>query len=165
VRIDVGLTTDLADAGRRAAELAATGVDGIFTFEGNHDVFLPLVPVTALDVDCYTNVAIAFPRSPMHLAQMGWDLQAAAGGRFALGLGTQIRAHVERRYSATWGRPVARMVELIETVREIWATWADGVPLAHRGEFYRVDLMTPIFVRRRWRARPRRSGWGPSAPA
>lgn len=137
---------DLRSAAARAGELAATGLDGLFTFEGNSDVFFPLVHATDLDVDLYTNVAIAFPRSPMHLAYQAFDLHRASGGRFALGLGTQIKPHIERRYSATWGKPVERMVELIECLRAIWANWIDGTPLDHNGEFYRVDLMTPIFV-------------------
>ena len=146
MEIDVGLTGDLTTAAARARDLADAGVDGLFTFEGNSDVFLPLVHATDLDVDLYTNVAIAFPRSPMHLAHTAWDLHRASGGRFALGLGTQIKPHIERRYSATWGRPVARMIELIEVLRKIWAAWHEGAPLDHRGEFYRVDLMTPMFV-------------------
>ncbi|NIR34969.1 MAG: TIGR03617 family F420-dependent LLM class oxidoreductase [Actinobacteria bacterium] len=148
MRIDVALTGDLSTAAARARELAAAGADGLFTFEANADVFFPLVHVATagLGVDLYTNVAIAFPRSPMHLAYQAWDLQRASGGRFALGLGTQIRTHIERRYSATWGRPVDRMVELIEVLRAIWANWSDGDHLDHRGEFYRVDLMTPVFV-------------------
>ncbi len=146
MKLDVGLTAPLGDARRRARELAATGVDGLFTFEGNSDVFLPLVHATDLDVDIHTNVAIAFPRSPMHLAYQAWDLQQASGGRFALGLGTQIKPHIERRFSSTWGRPVERMAELIEVIRRIWSNWADGTPLDHHGEFYRADLMTPLFV-------------------
>lgn len=146
MKIDAGLTGDLAHSAERAKALAATGLDGLFTFEGNSDVFFPLVHATGLDVDLYTNVAIAFPRSPMHLAYQAWDLHRASGGRFALGLGTQIKPHIERRYSATWGKPVARMVELIEVLRRIWANWSDGTPLDHHGEFYRVDLMTPMFV-------------------
>jgi len=145
-RVDVGLTGDLSNAARRARELAATGIDGLFTFEGNSDVFFPLVHATELGIDLYTNVAIAFPRSPMHLAYQAWDLQRASGGRFALGLGTQIKPHIERRYSATWGKPVERMVELIEVIRAIWANWTDGTRLDHHGEFYRADLMTPMFV-------------------
>ncbi len=144
--IDVSFTGDLSTAAARAADLAATGIDGLFTFEGNSDVFFPLIHATELDVDLYTNVAIAFPRSPMHLAYSAWDLQRASGGRFALGLGTQIKPHVERRFSSRWGRPVERMVELITVLRAIWANWSDNTPLAHRSEFYRVDLMTPIFV-------------------
>ena len=146
VKIDAGLMGDLSGAAERARALAATGLDGLFTFEGNSDVFFPLVHATDLDVDIYTNVAIAFPRSPMHLAYQAWDLHRASGGRFALGLGTQIKPHIERRYSATWGKPVARMVELIEVIHAIWDNWIDGVELAHRGEFYRADLMTPLFV-------------------
>ena len=146
MRIDAGLTGDLTTAAERARDLASTGLDGIFTFEGTSDVFFPLVHATELDIDLYTNVAVAFPRSPMHLAYQGWDLQRASGGRFALGLGTQIKPHIERRYSSTWGKPVTRMVELIECLRSIWANWAHGAPLDHHGEFYRVDLMTPIFV-------------------
>jgi len=146
MKLDVGLTGPLTDSRGRAGDLAATGIDGLFTFEGNSDVFFPLVHAAGHDVDIYTNVAIAFPRSPMHLAYQAWDLQAASGGRFALGLGTQIKPHIERRYSSTWGHPVERMVELIEVLREIWGNWVDGTPLDHRGEFYRVDLMTPLFV-------------------
>jgi probable F420-dependent oxidoreductase len=144
--VDVGITGDLSNAARRARDLAATGVQGLFTFEGNSDVFFPLAHATELDIDIYTNVAIAFPRSPMHLAYQAWDLHRASGGRFALGLGTQIKPHIERRYSATWGKPVERMVELIEVIRSIWMNWTDGTPLDHRGEFYRADLMTPMFV-------------------
>jgi len=146
MKLDVGLTASLAASQGRARELAATGIDGLFTFEGNSDVFLPLVHAAEFAVDIYTNVAIGFPRSPMHLAYLGWDLQRASGGRFALGLGTQIKPHIERRYSSVWGRPVERMVELVSVVREIWGNWVDGAPLDHRGEFYRADLMTPLFV-------------------
>ena len=144
--IDVSFTGDLSTAAARAADLVATGIDGMFTFEGNSDVFFPLIHATELDIDLYTNVAIAFPRSPMHLAYSAWDLQRASGGRFALGLGTQIKPHIERRFSSRWARPVERMVELITVLRAIWANWSDQTPLEHRGEFYRVDLMTPIFV-------------------
>ncbi len=146
MRLDVGLVGDLTNSRTRAEQLAAIGVDGLCTFEGNSDPFLPLVGAVDLDVDIYTNVAIALPRSPMHLANLGWDLQRASRGRFALGLGTQIRPHIERRFSATWDRPVARMTELIASVQAIWANWHTGERLAHRGEHYRVDLMTPIFV-------------------
>jgi len=146
MRIDVSLTGDLTTTAAAAAELADAGVDGIFTFEGNADIFLPLVHVAAQPVDCYTNVAIAFPRSPMHLAYQAFDLQRASGGRFALGLGTQIKPHIERRFSSTWDKPLSRMVELVEVIRAIWANWTDGTPLDHHGEFYRCDLMTPFFV-------------------
>ncbi|MFT5203036.1 MAG: putative F420-dependent oxidoreductase [Candidatus Aldehydirespiratoraceae bacterium] len=146
MKIDAGIMGDLANAAARAQQLADAGLDGLFTFEGNSDVFFPLVHATGLDVDIYTNVAIAFPRSPMHLAYQAWDLHRASGGRFSLGLGTQIKPHIERRYSSTWGKPVAQMVELIEVLHAIWDNWIDGVRLDHQGEFYRADLMTPLFV-------------------
>ncbi|MEZ5182126.1 MAG: TIGR03617 family F420-dependent LLM class oxidoreductase [Acidimicrobiales bacterium] len=129
----------------RAEALAATGIDGLFTFEGPHDPFLPLATAADLGVDLYTNVAIAFPRSPMHLAHLAWDLSAASGGRFALGLGTQVKAHIERRYGSTWSAPAARMGEWVAALRAISARWQDGAPLAFEGEHTRHTLMTPAF--------------------
>ncbi|MEZ5138061.1 MAG: TIGR03617 family F420-dependent LLM class oxidoreductase [Acidimicrobiales bacterium] len=129
----------------RAEALAATGIDGLFTFEGPHDPFLPLAMAADLGVDLYTNVAIAFPRSPMHLAHLAWDLSAASGGRFALGLGTQVKAHIERRYGSTWSAPAARMGEWVAALRAISARWQDGAPLAFEGEHTRHTLMTPAF--------------------
>lgn len=148
VKVDVGLGGDMMAAGTRSRELAAAGVDGLFTFEGNSDVFFPLAAAAVADgkTDLYTNVAIAFPRSPMHLAYQAWDLQRATGGRFALGLGTQVKAHIERRYSSRWDRPVGRLVDLIAATRAIWSNWAHGTPLEHHTDFHRVDLMVPTFV-------------------
>ena len=104
----------------RARELVAAGVDGLFTFEGPHDVFLPLVAAAAaVETDLMTNVAIALPRSPMHLAHAAYDLQLLSRGRFRLGLGSQIRPHIEHRYGATWDRPVARMREIVLAVKAI----------------------------------------------
>ena len=130
---------------RRADELAATGVDGLFTFEGPHDVFLPLALAGATGCDLYTNVAIAFPRSPMHLAHLAWDLAAQTDGRFALGLGTQIQAHIERRYGTEWSSPVARMDEWVGAIRAIGDRWQNGTPLAFTGTHTRHTLMTPAF--------------------
>lgn len=146
VKIDVSLGGDLGSAAARSRALAAAGLDGAFTFEGNSDVFFPLVAAAGCGLDLYTNVAIAFPRSPMHLAYQAWDIQRASGGRFALGLGTQVKAHIERRYSATWDRPVGRLVDLIKAMRAIWANWTDGTPLDHVTEFHHLDLMVPTFV-------------------
>lgn len=129
----------------RAEALAATGIDGLFTFEGPHDVFLPLAMSADLGVDLYTNVAIAFPRSPMHLAHLAWDLAIASGGRFALGLGTQVKAHVERRYGSTWSAPAKRMEEWVAAIRAIGARWQEGTPLEFEGEHTRHTLMTPAF--------------------
>lgn len=133
------------DVAARAEALAAAGVDGIFTFEGPHDVFLPLVLAAGTGCHLYTNVAIAFPRSPMHLAHTAWDLAELSGGRFSLGLGTQVRAHVERRYGSTWSSPVGRMREWVEAIRAIGRTWQHGEVLDHVGEHTRHTLMTPAF--------------------
>ena len=133
------------DVSSRAEALAAAGVDGIFTFEGPHDVFLPLILAANTGCHLYTNVAIAFPRSPMHLAHTAWDLADLSGGRFSLGLGTQIKAHVERRYGSTWSSPVGRMREWVEAIRAIGRTWQDGEPLDYVGEHTRHTLMTPAF--------------------
>lgn len=146
--MDAGLQgVDLANAGERAAQLEAIGFDGCFTFEGPTDPFFPLVAAGASSsLDLYTNVAIAFPRSPMHLAYAAIDLQRLSGGRFILGLGTQIKPHIERRFSAEWGSPVAHMRELMEAVNAIFDCWYDGTPLNYVGEYYSFTLMTPMFV-------------------
>ncbi|HEU5150456.1 MAG TPA: TIGR03617 family F420-dependent LLM class oxidoreductase [Iamia sp.] len=129
----------------RADALLRTGVDGLFTVEGPHDVFLPLVLASNRDLLLYTNVAIAFPRSPAHLAHVAWDLMALNDAGFALGLGTQVRAHIERRYGSTWSHPAARMEEWIGAIRAFWDSWDDGVPLAFEGRFTRHTLTTPAF--------------------
>ncbi|MGW0042101.1 TIGR03617 family F420-dependent LLM class oxidoreductase [Rhodococcus sp. NPDC003348] len=147
MKVEIQLDAAPADAARRAAELAATGVAGLFTFEGPHDVFFPLVAAApVVDVDLATNVAIALPRSPMHLAHAAWDLQSMSGGRFRLGLGSQIRPHIEKRYSAPWSRPAARMRETVLAVRAILDAWEGGSRLDFRGEFFTHTLMPPTFV-------------------
>lgn len=143
--IDVQLLTDLSATRRRAEQLAEVGVDGLFTFEGQHDVFFPLVLAADTGLDLMTNVAIAFPRSPMHLANSAYDLASMSGGRFRLGLGTQIRPHIERRYGAIWSRPVARMREIVQATRAILRHWQGEGPLEFRGEFFTHTLMTPNF--------------------
>src|SRR5690242_164616 len=143
--IDVQLLTDLSATKGRAEQLAEVGVDGLFTFEGQHDVFFPLVLAADSGLDLMTNVAIAFPRSPMHLANSAYDLAALSGGRFRLGLGTQIRPHIERRYGATWSRPVARMREIVLATKAILTHWQGEAPLEFRGEFFTHTLMTPNF--------------------
>lgn len=145
MKIDALLLAPPDQVAARAEALAATGVDGLFTFEGPHDPFFPLVLAAGTGCDIYTNVAIAFPRSPMHLAHQAWDLAAMSGGRFALGLGTQVKAHVEHRYGARWSSPVERMGEWVAALRAIAARWQDGVPLAFEGDHTRHTLMTPAF--------------------
>jgi probable F420-dependent oxidoreductase len=131
----------------RARELVSAGASGLFTFEGPHDVFLPLGAVAGhVEADLMTNVAIAMPRSPMHLAHAAWDLQLMSKGRFRLGLGSQVRPHIENRYGATWSPPAARMREIVLAVKAILASWQDGTRLDFRGEHTRHTLMPPTFV-------------------
>ena len=131
----------------RARTLVEAGAAGLFTFEGPHDVLLPLAAVAGrVDTDLMTNVAIAMPRSPMHLAHAAWDLQLMSRGRFRLGLGSQIRPHIEKRYGATWSAPAARMREIVLAVRAILTSWQDGTPLDFRGEYTRHTLMPSTFV-------------------
>lgn len=131
----------------RARTLVGAGAAGLFTFEGPHDVLLPLAAVAGhVDTDLMTNVAIAMPRSPMHLAHAAWDLQLMSGGRFRLGLGSQIRPHIEKRYGATWSAPAARMREIVLAVRAILTSWQDGTALDFRGDHTRHTLMPSTFV-------------------
>jgi probable F420-dependent oxidoreductase len=138
---------DFAAAGDEARRLEQAGYAGAFTFEGPHDPFFPLVCAAQQTerIQLYTAVAIAFARTPMLLAHIGWDLQALSRGRFLLGLGSQIRPHIEKRFGMPWSRPAARMRELVRAVREIWRVWREGGRLDFRGEFYQHTLMTPMF--------------------
>jgi probable F420-dependent oxidoreductase len=134
------------DAVERARALREAGAAGVFTFEGPHDVFAPLTLASSVGgLDLMTNVAIAFPRNPIQLAHQAYDHQLLSGGRFTLGLGTQIRTQVEKRYGVAFSPPVARMRELIGALRAIFGVWQDGGRLDFRGEFYRHTLMTPTF--------------------
>lgn len=146
MKVDVQLDGRPEKAAQRARELVALGVDGLFTFEGPHDVFLPLVAAAAtVDADLMTNVAIALPRSPMHLAHTAYDLQTLSRGRFRLGLGSQIRPHIEKRYGTQWSRPAARMRETVLAVRAIFDAWEGNSRLHFEGEFTTHTLMPPTF--------------------
>ena len=145
--LDLQLDARPDAAADRARDLVAAGAAGLFTFEGPHDVFLPLAAAAGVvETDLMTNVAIAMPRSPLHLAHAAWDLQLMSKGRFRLGLGSQIRAHVEKRYGATWSPPAARMREIVLAVKAILTSWQDGTRLDFRGEHTRHTLMPPTFV-------------------
>ena len=147
VLLDVELDAGPDRAADRARELVAAGVDGLFTFEGPHDVFLPLaVAATAVHTDLMTNVAIAMPRSPMHLAHTAWDLQMLSQGHFRLGLGSQIKPHIENRYGTTWSPPAKRMREIVLATKAILQAWQDGTRLEFRGDFTQHTLMPPTFV-------------------
>ncbi len=129
---------------RRAEEV---GYDAVTSSETNHDPFLPLVLAAEHSKRLLlgTSVAIAFPRSPMVVAYLAWDLQKFSGGRFVLGLGTQVKGHIERRFSVPWTAPGPRLREYIGALRAIWDCWQNGTPLNFRGKRYTFTLMTPFF--------------------
>ncbi|HUI47617.1 MAG TPA: LLM class F420-dependent oxidoreductase [Acidimicrobiia bacterium] len=146
--VDAGLTTtDLHAVPEAARTIERAGYDGIYSFEGAHDGFFPLLLAAEHTerVQLTTAGVIAFARNPMTLAQSAYDLQLASRGRFNLGLGTQIKPHIERRFSMEWSKPVERMRELVLAIRAIWARWHEGTKLDFRGDFYSHTLMTPFF--------------------
>lgn len=130
-----------------AAALEAAGYDGIFAAETRHDPFVSLTAAAMRTerVTLMTGIAVAFARSPMVVAQAANDLQLVSEGRFILGLGSQIRAHIERRFSMPWSPPAARMREYVAALRAIWEAWRTGEPLRFEGDHYRHTLMTPFF--------------------
>src|SRR4051812_43573868 len=131
-----------------ARDLEARGYAGVWASEVAHDPFLQLLAAgqATQRLQVGTAIAVAFARSPMTLATTAYDLQRYTRGRFVLGLGTQIKAHVERRFSMPWSPPVARMRECVAALRAIWSAWQDGTPLRFQGEHYRHTLMTPMFA-------------------
>jgi len=139
---------NLRNAGPAAKALEAAGYDGAMTMENQHEPFLPLaVAATVTDrIELLTAIAIAFARSPMAVAEAAHDLQTASGGRFVLGLGTQVKGHNERRFSVPWSPPAPRLREYVESLRAIWRCWAKGEPLNYVGKHYQFTLMTPNFV-------------------
>jgi probable F420-dependent oxidoreductase len=139
---------DLRAVGAAARAAEAAGYDGIATMENKHDPFLPLaIAATQSErIELHTSVAIAFVRSPMAVANIGWDLAQASGGRFTVGLGSQVRAHNERRFSVPWTPPAPRLREYVQALRAIWRCWKTGEKLDYQGTHYRFTLMPPYFV-------------------
>jgi len=148
MRVTIGLRDgDWRASQAAAARAEADGADGVTTPELAHDPFIPLA-VAALAtsrIELATSVAIAFPRSPMITANLGWDMAVQSGGRFVLGLGTQVKAHNERRFSVPWISPAPRLGEYVQAVRAIWRCWEKGEKLDFKGRFYNFTLMTPEF--------------------
>jgi probable F420-dependent oxidoreductase len=150
MKLDASLGTEggyLQSAGEAARAAESLGLAGLWTSETRHDAFLPLA-IAANEtekIELGTSVAIAFSRSPMEMAQTAWDLQDLSEGRFILGLGTQVKAHVKRRFSMPWDKPLARLREYIGALRAIWSSFQSDEPLRFEGEFYRHTLMTPFF--------------------
>lgn len=134
-------------AGPAAERAARVGFDGFFTAETSHDPFLPLMVAAgaAQNLELGTAIAVAFPRSPMVTAMTAWDLAEASGGKFILGLGTQVKAHITRRFSTEWGSPGPRLRDYVLALRAIWDAWSRQEPLRHQGQFYEFSLMTPFF--------------------
>lgn len=146
--VDVRLDGGLASVAGTVRELEAAGVAGVFTYEGPSDPFLPLgaAAVASEGLALYTNLAIALPRSPMHLAYLASDLQLASGGRFSLGLGSQIAKHITQRYGGTWESPVEQMREWVLAVKEIQQAWAQGRPPEFQGRWTQHTYCPPLFV-------------------
>ncbi len=147
MKIDGGIGFDPNGIAEAAQKAEATGYDGVWSAETSHDPFLPIAVGAAATekLEFGTGIAVAFARNPMNLAVLANDLQLLTKGRFMLGLGSQIKPHITKRFSMPWSHPAPRMRELIMAMRAIWKTWETGEPLAFRGEFYTHTLMTPFF--------------------
>jgi probable F420-dependent oxidoreductase len=142
-----GLTQGLDNASQVAQEAESFGYDGMWGAETSHDPFFPLVLAAEHThrIELGTAIAVAFARNPMTTANVGWDLQAYSKGRLNLGLGSQIKPHIEKRFSMPWSHPAPRMREFISAMRAIWDSWQNGSKLDFRGDFYQHTLMTPFF--------------------
>jgi probable F420-dependent oxidoreductase len=149
MKFDIALAPDsLAEVPELARRVEAIGADGLFTTETKHDPFLPLALAAehTTSASLGTAVAIAFARSPMTVAHTAWDLAAQSKGRFMLGLGTQVKPHIERRFGLQWPEsPVNKLREFIAALRAIWHAWQNGERLNYRGEYFKLTLMSPFF--------------------
>jgi probable F420-dependent oxidoreductase len=140
--------TQLKDVPSIATAAEAIGFDALWTQETQHDPFLPcaLIAEHTQQLQFGTAIAVSFARSPANLAYTAWDLAAQSGGRFLLGLGTQVKAHIERRFGMTWPESVTgKLREQILVIRALWDSWQNGTKLNFRGEHYRITLMSPFF--------------------
>jgi probable F420-dependent oxidoreductase len=148
MKVDGGIGSDLRKAGAQAKEVEAAGYSGAWTAETSHDPFFPLLLAAehTEQLELGTSIAVAFARNPMTLANIGWDLQSFSKGRFILGLGSQIKPHITKRFSMEWSHPAPRMREMILAIRAIWDCWLTGGKLDFRGDFYTHTLMTPFFT-------------------
>jgi len=148
MKLDAGLGSQLERVPASAKEAEAMGFDGVRTAEMNHDPFFPLLLAAehTQKVELISSIAVGFARSPMLLANIGHDLNAYSKGRVTIGLGSQIKPHITKRFSMPWGAPAAKMRELVLAMRAIWANWYDGTKLEFVGKFYNHTLMTPAFT-------------------
>lgn len=147
MKIDCSLMFDPSRVAEMAPVLERAGFDGGYSFEGQSDPFIALAAAAMRTerMDLMTSIAVAFARNPMSLAYLANDLQQLSKGRFILGLGTQVKAHVERRFSMPWGKPVARMRDMVLAIKTILASWDSGEKLCYEGEYYQHTLMNPAF--------------------
>jgi probable F420-dependent oxidoreductase len=143
----LGIAPTLDTIVSQARDGEAAGYDGFWSAETSHDPFLPLLLAAehTEHLELGTGIAVAFARSPMTLANIGYDLQVYSGGRFLLGLGSQIKPHITKRFSMPWSAPAARMREFVQAMRAIWDCWDTDSKLDFRGDFYTHTLMTPFF--------------------
>ena len=148
MKVDTGIGSQLEKVPEAVRAAEAAGYDGVRTAETSHDPFFPLILAAehSSRLELSTSIAVAFARSPMILANIGHDLNAYAKGRFTLGLGSQIKPHITKRFSMQWGAPAAQMRELVLAMRAIWANWYQGEPLQFVGKYYHHTLMTPAFT-------------------
>ena len=148
MKIDAGIMiSNPLDAGPAFKLVEDAGYDGAYTFEGAHDPFLPLVAAASqtTKIELVTSIAVAFARNPMILANIGYDLNLLSEGRFILGLGSQIKPHITKRFSMPWSQPAARMKDMVLAIKAIWDCWQNDTKLNYRGDFYTHTLMTPFF--------------------
>jgi probable F420-dependent oxidoreductase len=148
MKIDIGLLShDLSEMPAIARAADELGFDGLWTFETAHEALLPLALAAEHSdrLTLGTSIAVAFARSPAILAHISWDLARFSKGRFILGLGTQVKAHNERRFGVRWEKPVQKMRETILAIKAFWDCWQNGTRLDFRGEFFKLTLMTPFF--------------------
>ena len=147
MKIDTSLMFDPVKVSEMAGELEDAGFDGAYSFEGQSDPFITIAAAAmkTSQMDLMTSIAVAFARNPMSLAYLGNDLQLLSQGRFIMGLGTQVKSHVEHRFSMPWGKPVTRMREIVQATKEIWRCWETGDRLKFEGEYYHHTLMNPTF--------------------
>ena len=148
MKLDIGmLTHDLRTLPDYARKAEAMGYDTLWSAETQHDPYLPLAVAASATsrIKLGTNIATVFSRSPMVTAMIAWDLQKASDGRFTLGLGTQVKAHNERRFSVKYESPGPKMAEAIRAIHAIWDCWQNGTKLDFKGQFYTFDVMTPFF--------------------
>ena len=156
-----GYAASVDEAAQDAVRAERLGYDGWWALETKHDPFLGCAVAAERTerVQVGTGIAVAFARNPMTVALQANDVQALSGGRFVLGLGSQIKPHITRRYSMAWSHPAPRMREFVLALRAIWEAWATGAPLDFRGDFYSHTLMTPFFDPGPTRTARRRSSW------